>query len=129
VIVTEDDADLREVLMELLRERGLNPIAATTLSEVERALDVRSDAVLLLDLRLGEESGLEWLHALCVKGEAPRTVIVSGSKHAKLVAARLGVGFVLKPFAVDVLCSEASRAQRPSRRAIVEIIETESTRR
>jgi len=79
VIVTEDDADLREVLMEILREHGQTPIAATTLSEGERALDVRSDTVLLLDLRLGEESGLEWLHALCVKGEAPRTVIVSGS--------------------------------------------------
>ena len=132
MIVTEDDADLRDVLVEALRQQGYDPISATTLEQVQDALGACADDVLLLDLELGAQSGLYWLHTLCALGTRPRTVILSGRPEARTLAQRLGVGFLEKPFALESLCEAVQRAtacdERPSYGAIREIVVASKSR-
>ncbi|MCB9611904.1 MAG: hybrid sensor histidine kinase/response regulator [Sandaracinus sp.] len=76
VLVVDDDDGVRELLSTTLRLRGLEVHAARTAGEVD-ALDQRFD-VALVDLTLGEVSGLDVVGSVRARGLARLVVAMSG---------------------------------------------------
>ncbi len=74
VLVVDDDCDFAETLVDIIEFQGIQVSCAHSVGEVKEILGVASFDVVLLDIRLGRESGLELLAYL--KKHFPDTVYV-----------------------------------------------------
>jgi two-component system, response regulator RegA len=97
--VVEDDDALRERLVRALGERGF---AAQGAASVAHALELAADApeYAVVDLRIGNESGLDVVRALLERDPATRVVMLTGygSIATAVEAMRLGaVHYLTKP--------------------------------
>jgi CheY-like chemotaxis protein len=99
VLIVDDDAGLRRAAAELLRSRGFDVAGgAVNRTEALAALQhLRPDAV-LLDVRLPDGDGLDFLRQLVAAGSAPSILLTSDPGAATHeVATQCGaVGFVPK---------------------------------
>ena len=113
LLIVDDERSLRFSIGEWARDSGLEPLEASSGRE---ALDrIRSQAVdvVLLDLRLGDEDGLEVLKRLREEDPALPVIMLTGHgrfEHA-VRAGELGVfAFMLKPPDLDQLGVVVQRA-------------------
>jgi two-component system nitrogen regulation response regulator NtrX len=101
VLVVEDDDRLRASLGLTLRDAGYQVADASTLREARARCDREPPLdALLVDVRLGEESGLDLVRTLAARGTLPPTVVISGAASVTeaVEALRLGVfDFIEKP--------------------------------
>jgi two-component system response regulator RegA len=106
VLVVDDDPTFREQLAKSVRRRGHHVLTA---DGTARALGVANTVLLdaaIIDLHLGEESGLDVLRALLASTPRIRAVILTGqtSGEGAAEAKRCGaVALVSKPCDVDDL--------------------------
>lgn len=111
LLIVEDDDLLRERLVRAFNDRGYVTHAAASVSE---ALHQSEDApeLAVVDLRIGDESGLEVLRALLAKDPATRVVMLTGygSIATAVEAMRLGaVHYLTKPADADQIVSALYR--------------------
>ncbi len=118
VLVVEDDDFLRQRLVRALAERGMTAQGAATVAE---ALRLAEDApeLAVVDLRVGDASGLDVLRALLAKDPATRVVMLTGygSIATAVEAMRLGaVHYLTKPADADQILAALQRgaAQSPA---------------
>ena len=114
VLLVEDHQKIRNHTVLQLREEGF---AAHGVASAEEAHEfLASDGppdLLLLDVRLGGASGIEFLRDLTSRGDVPPTVIISGeaSISETLEALRLGVyDLIEKPFTRERLLQSVRNA-------------------
>jgi two-component system, response regulator RegA len=112
VLVVEDDDFLRQRLVRALCDRGF---AAQGAANVAEALLKAEDApeLAIVDLRLGEASGLDVLRALLAKDPATRVVMLTGygSIATAVEAMRLGaVHYLTKPADADQILASLLHA-------------------
>jgi two-component system response regulator RegA len=111
LLVVEDDQWLRERLVRAFCDRGFAAQgAASTAEALERSEEAPELAV--VDLRIGDESGLEVLRALLEKDPATRVVMLTGygSIATAVEAMRLGaVHYLTKPADADQILAALSR--------------------
>jgi len=117
VWVVDDDASLRWVMSEALREAGHAPQDFNSTEEVLGALKESTPDVLISDIHLPGEDGLELLRTL--RASYPRLPVVVVTAHSDLqtaVAAYQGGAFeyLAKPFDVDELTAVVARALQTS---------------
>ena len=93
VVIVEDHQALREGL-ELLLEREGCDVAGTagTASEGRSLIERVAPDVSLVDIRLGEDSGIELTRALLDEDPARRVVLYTGSSDVELLASGLDSG-------------------------------------
>jgi DNA-binding response OmpR family regulator len=114
VLVIEDDPMIRKLIVDSLRERGIDVIAAVDgLHALRTALAVSPSAV-VLDLSLPHLDGAgfvaRWRERKPDSSSVP-IVVVSGLADARRIGEGLGATRVFgKPFPVDELVSEVDRA-------------------
>jgi two-component system, response regulator RegA len=99
LLVVEDDQLLRERLVRAFSERGYTTLAAGTVAEAIEQSD-HSPELAVIDLRIGDASGLDVLRALLQKDAATRVVMLTGygSIATAVEAMRLGaVHYLTKP--------------------------------
>ncbi|HVA56165.1 MAG TPA: nitrogen regulation protein NR(I), partial [Gammaproteobacteria bacterium] len=113
VWVVDDDPSLRWVMSEALREAGHAPQDFNSIEEVLNALKDSTPNVLITDIHLPGEDGLELLRS--VRATHPRLPVVVVTAHSDLqtaVAAYQGGAFeyLAKPFDVDGLTAVVARA-------------------
>jgi two-component system response regulator RegA len=99
LLIVEDDDLLRERLVRAFNERGYLTQAAASVSEALRKSEDAPELA-LVDLRIGDESGLDVLRALLAKDPATRVVMLTGygSIATAVEAMRLGaVHYLTKP--------------------------------
>jgi two-component system chemotaxis response regulator CheY len=105
VLVVEDDADIREVLEEMLDAGGHRVLTASNGREALAALDrVVGPCLVLLDLMMPVMSGFAFLEELELREDRERmnVVLMSANVQLERVARSSGVvGFVKKPFDMD----------------------------
>jgi two-component system response regulator RegA len=111
-LVVDDDADLRAVLSSALLRRGyrVSGVADTAAGLALAAQDVPDDVV--LDLRLGDASGLELIAPLKALNPAVRIVILTGfaSIATAVQAIKLGaVHYLTKPADADEIVAAFAR--------------------
>ena len=113
LLIVEDDLDMAAPLAEMARARGYQVRTALTLGEARGVIAAETFDLAVVDLTLGDESGLDAIRA--IKRQAPDTEIVVISGTASLASAIAAYdldvfGFVLKPFNVDLLFTTLERA-------------------
>ena len=114
LLLVDNDARITELTAWFLKRNGHEVRIASSYAHARDSLRERSPDLLLADLELGEESGLEELPKLLTEGLLPRTLVVSGFLDAELseqLARIPGVlGTVAKPFDMEGLEGEIARA-------------------
>lgn len=104
ILVVDDDRVFREMVARAFRARGYIVTAASTLAEALASASGRRPDYLLVDLRLGEDSGLDVLTQVRATVPNIRAVIHTGSRDPTVTAEALRRGALAvlhKPADVD----------------------------
>src|SRR5512133_2758584 len=106
ILVVDDEASMREFLQILLAKQGHRVASAADVAGALRRVDEGGLDLVITDLRLGSESGIDVLRA--VKERSPATEVVMVTAFATtenaIQAMKLGAyDYVLKPFTVEEL--------------------------
>lgn len=106
VLVVEDDQAMAQVVMGHIRSHGMDAVVATNSSEVAEALQRHQPDILLLDLMLKHEDGLDLLRALRKESDVP-VIIMTGHRRDEIdrvVGLELGADdYLPKPFGLHEL--------------------------
>jgi DNA-binding NtrC family response regulator len=106
LVVVDDEREIRECCRDIARALGFGTYTAATAAEAYRIMDGNTIDVVLVDLRLPGEGGLEMLRE--IKARRPESVIVVMTGHATVESAvdamKLGAyDYLSKPFGLDEL--------------------------
>ncbi len=113
VLIVEDDRDLQHLLATNTRAHGYTALAAATVAEAVTALESAVVHVALVDLMLGNESGLEAVRRIKERYPEAEVIVVSASTSiaSAIQSYELNVfAFVQKPFDVDQLFAIVNNA-------------------
>lgn len=114
ILVIEDQERLRYRLARAFRSRGHDAWEASTLTEAVEALEFEPTHA-VIDLRLGEEDGLDVLAALRQRSPEIQALILTGygSIATAVEAVKLGaVNFLQKPADADMVLAAFEKSTR-----------------
>lgn len=107
LLLVDNDARIVELVAWFLERAGHRVRSATSYAQARGLLEERRPDLLLADLELGAERGIEELPRLAAAGLLPRTLVVSGfldePLRARLAAVPGIVGTLAKPFDLEAL--------------------------
>ncbi len=125
VLVVDDDAAMREMLVAMLNCGGFDAEAAVDADEALFALQKRAFAAVVCDLHMPRRDGFSLARALrWVRGATPLVLMTSfAGAHTRAETELAGAGaFLSKPFssvqlreAIDEACAAAARSASASR--------------
>jgi DNA-binding response OmpR family regulator len=120
-LVVEDDPWIRLLLRDLLTDEGYAVLKASNGSAALRLAQRQPPALVLLDLVLPEQSGLELLAELKWTRATAHVPVIAVSARTDLLAraAELANAVVAKPFDIEELLAKISAARRSCPRANV----------
>jgi two-component system response regulator AtoC len=105
ILIADDDAATRSMLVELLRGEGYDTLEAKSGSEVLRLVPVEELDLLLIDLRMPDQDGIQVLRRLSAQEISVGNVILMtayGTSSTTIEAMHLGAyDYITKPFDVD----------------------------
>jgi len=115
-LVVEDDPWIRLLLRDLLTDEGYAVLEASNGSAALRLAERQRPALVVLDLVLPEQSGLELLIELKSTRAISHVPVIAVSARADLLvrAAELADAVVAKPFDIEELLAKISAARRSS---------------
>jgi two-component system response regulator RegA len=117
IIIVEDDEALRERLARALRARGHDAVTAGDRRAVGEVAALPFDAA-IVDLRLGEDSGLDVISDLVASSPSARILLATGNATPEIVAdaARRGASACIgKPYDTDGLLESLLKSSTPHR--------------
>jgi two-component system response regulator PilR (NtrC family) len=106
VLVVDDDPSLRLLCRVNLELEGYGVVEAGTIGEAEAALENGGVDVVLLDLHLGNEQGMELVPKLEERGLSSATALLTGSPGSRLPK---DATVIPKPFAIEQLTGTVRR--------------------
>ena len=100
ILVLDDDADIRRILVEYLGENGFRVTATTNGAQTLKILGAEAVDVLLLDLRLQGESGLDIARRIRETSQVPILILSGRSEEAdRVMGLELAADdYITKPF-------------------------------
>jgi two-component system nitrogen regulation response regulator NtrX len=112
VLVLDDEKNIRNAIEIALSQEDIHVIAAHDVAAALRTLNERIVDAMIVDIRLGEVSGLEFFRRADADGIAPPTIFISG--HASLTEAAQavkvgGFDFLEKPFTAEKIAITVKR--------------------
>jgi len=117
VLVIDDDDAVRKTVLDLLHARGHKTLAAATVGEGIRLFGERRPAIVLLDLRLPDGTGIDVLRELQRLAPATPVIVISGAGSVTDAVEAMRVGatdFIEKPVSRSRLFQILDRILRPS---------------
>ncbi|MGI3166076.1 response regulator transcription factor [Pseudooceanicola sp. 200-1SW] len=118
LLVVDDDAEMREMLTEFLRSSGFFVTAAATRAEIDAALGAGRIDLILLDVMLGDDSGVEICARLRRDHDMP-IILVSAlsADHQRMAGYEVGADdYIAKPFNPDLLLARVRAVLKRARR-------------
>jgi DNA-binding NtrC family response regulator len=106
VLIVDDEPAARFGMRRALEKEGYTILEADSVAAATLAIEESSPQVVLLDVRLASESGLDYLPAVVSREFPPVVIIVTahGSERTAVQAIKLGAyDYISKPFDVDEL--------------------------
>ncbi len=106
VLIVDDEPAARFGMKRALEKEGYTILEADNLTGADQVVEDQIPNVVLLDVRLASESGLDYLPGLVSKDDPPVVIIVTahGSERTAVQAIKLGAyDYLAKPFEVDEL--------------------------
>jgi two-component system, OmpR family, response regulator len=106
VLVIDDDPSMKHMLVNYLEQHDMHVALASQRQDVVRQFAVGEPSVVILDLRLGQEDGLDLLREIRSRSDVP-VIITTGHRRDEIdrvVGLELGADdYVTKPFGVREL--------------------------
>jgi two-component system, OmpR family, response regulator len=120
VLLVDDDPATRHMVTRYFAEHDVPAQAASGREEMNRYLATREPALIILDLRLGQEDGLDLLRSIRASSDVP-VIIVTGNRLEEIdrvVGLELGADdYVTKPFGLRELLARVRAILRRQRLA------------
>lgn len=105
ILVADDDAAIRAMLLDLLREEGYETLEAKSGSEVLRVVAADQPDLVLMDLRMPDQDGIAIMRRLVSQEMRVSNVVIMtafGTSSAAIEAMHLGAyEYITKPFDLD----------------------------
>jgi two-component system OmpR family response regulator len=105
-LVVEDDRTMRQLVVNYLEEHDIRAISATGKEEVADLMAREEPSLVILDLRLGQEDGLDLLREIRSHSDVP-VIITTGHRRDEIdrvVGLELGADdYITKPFGLREL--------------------------
>jgi two-component system, OmpR family, response regulator len=115
VIVVDDDASLREMLIGFLEDHHIPAKSASNRSELNRYLAEACPSLIILDVQLGHDDGFDILKEIRHRSDVP-VIIVTGTRPDeidRIVGLELGADdYVVKPFCIQELLARVRAVLR-----------------
>ena len=105
MLVVEDEPSLRLLCRINLELEGFDVFEASTLAEARAAVAARRPNVVLLDLKIGRESGADLIDELRMRTPPVPVALVTGSAAVGSNAEGLADAYLRKPYTIDDLLS------------------------
>ena len=106
VLVIDDDPSMQDMIVNYLEQQNMRVIAASRQQEAMRQFTASEPNVVILDLYLGQEDGLDLLREIRSRSDAP-VIIITGHRCDEIdrvVGLELGADdYVTKPFGLREL--------------------------
>ncbi|HUV13356.1 MAG TPA: sigma-54 dependent transcriptional regulator, partial [Acidobacteriota bacterium] len=105
VLIVDDEATARYGIRKTL-DKGFDVFEAASLESARKVLDAESPEIVLLDLNLGAENGLDLLSATAKAANQPLVVIITAHGNEKIAVEAMKAGafhYVAKPFEIEEL--------------------------
>jgi len=112
VVVADDDPSLRFLCRVNLELEGYRVEEATESRELLELAETGDVALVLLDLHLGSENGIDVARGLRERHPGIPIVLISGSAELGAPAAAVSDAVIRKPFQLDELIGTARRLAR-----------------
>jgi DNA-binding response OmpR family regulator len=120
VLLVDDDPTTRRMVTRYFAEHDVPARAAAGREEMNRCLAMREPALIILDLRLGQDDGLDLLRSIRASSDVP-VIIASGHRLEEIdrvVGLELGADdYVTKPFSLRELLARVRAILRRQRLA------------
>jgi len=113
VLLVDDDPDLRAVLSEILKAKGLETIPVRRGAEALTRIEQQDIDVALIDIKLEEGSGLEVLRGIKERSPQTECILLTGyaSQETAIQAVNLGAfSYFQKPYDIEQLLVSVQRA-------------------
>lgn len=125
ILLVDDDPNLRKTLSDILRFKGFETVACPTGKEAVAWTETTEVAVALIDLRLGDMSGLDVLRAIRQGSPETECILLTGyaSQDSAIEAVNLGAySYYQKPFDIEqlILAIQHAAEGRAARQALAE---------
>lgn len=115
VLVIDDDLSIRSLLSDYLSQHALRVTSLSGSQDLQRVLSTDEVDLLIVDLNLGREDGLDIVRKLSSTSDCP-IIIISGDRldeADKVVGLELGaVDYITKPFGTRELLARVRRSLR-----------------
>ena len=106
VLVVDDDPGMQSIISEYLEQHGIEVAVAASRKDMTRLMTNATFNLIILDLRLGQEDGLDLLRELRARGDIP-VIITTGHRRDevdRVVGLELGADdYLTKPFSLREL--------------------------
>src|ERR1700761_226224 len=106
VLVVDDDPTMREMIIGYLQDQGMRAASAAGRQELGRQLGAFEPSLVILDLQLGQDDGLDLLREIRSRSDVP-IIITTGYRRDEIdrvVGLELGADdYVTKPFGLREL--------------------------
>ena len=132
VLVVDDDVRFAETLARALERRGWLASVAHTIDDALAAARARAVDAAIVDLRLGDEDGLELIEPLHALGAPIRIVVLTGyaSLTTAVKAIKLGADdYLAKPVTASAVVETLQRGDKSAAAPVTPRAEPMSTRR
>lgn len=106
LLIVDDETDITEFAKHFFEKRGIDVITASGGQEALDLISLSNPDLTLLDVRMGEVTGVDVLRKLRESGNMMKVVMVTGVEDPAIIkqARDLGIsGFIHKPLALDEL--------------------------
>jgi DNA-binding response OmpR family regulator len=121
VLIVEDDQTMRNLVVNYLEEHGLQVVSAFGQDQVTRILASDALSLVILDLRLGQEDGLDLLREIRSQSDVP-VIITTGHRRDEIdrvVGLELGADdYITKPFGLRELLARIRAVLRRREAAV-----------
>jgi len=131
VLVVNDDPDVRDLLKRYLGENELRVSTASTADEMSQLLQDNVVDLVMLDLRLGEEDGLQLARDLRTNSAIPVIFLTGKCDEAdRVMGLEIAADdYVTKPFSPRELLARIRSVLRRYRGSLIEVAQPKSTGR
>jgi DNA-binding response OmpR family regulator len=121
ILVVDDDLSMRNLLVDYLSQNAFHTSAVENSQQLNRHLMVQATDLVICDLNLGDEDGLQIVRSLNAKLDVP-IIIISGDRldeDDKVIGLELGAAdYITKPFGLREFLARVRAAlrERPERK-------------
>src|SRR6185312_15971073 len=115
IVVVDDDPSLRQMVIRYLEDHNIPTKPATHRTELNRYLSGTIPSLIILDLRLGQDDGLDMLREIRSHSDVP-VIITTGHRPDeidRIVGLELGADdYIIKPFSLRELLARVRAVLR-----------------